>query len=216
MDDPLSRMNDPLSRIEHTVLGPATTPADVRRTLEEAAEYGLRACVPPGYVSLATEHAPDVVLTTVVGFPHGTHTTGTKVHEAERAFRDGADELDMVTRVGRLQAGDDDAVARDIEAVAGATPLPTKAIVEAPLLDAPATRRTGRIAAGAGADYLKTATGYNGGATVADVELLGEHLPVKASGGIGSWERARTMFEAGVARIGASSGAAIAREYRGA
>ena len=207
-------MNNPLSRIEHTILGPETTPADVRRVLDEAAAYGLRACVPPSYVSLATEHAPDVELATVVGFPHGTHATETKVREAKRAHTDGADELDMVARIGRLEAGDGETVARDVEAVVGATPLPTKVIVEAPLLSGAEKRRAGEIAADAGADYLKTATGFSGGgATVADVELLSEYRPVKASGGIGSWEAARTMFEAGATRIGASSGVTIAEEY---
>jgi deoxyribose-phosphate aldolase len=210
-------MEDPFSRIEHTVLGPKTTPDDVRSVLGEAIEYGLRACVPPCYVDLATEHAADVSLTTVVGFPHGTHTTETKVREAERAFEDGADELDVVCRVGRLRAGDDRAVTRDIEAVVGATPLPTKVIVEAPLLTETETRRAGRLAADAGADYLKTATGFGGGgATIAGVEVLSEFLPVKASGGIGSWAEARAMFDAGAARIGASAGAKIAREYPGA
>jgi deoxyribose-phosphate aldolase len=208
-------MDDPRSRIEHTVLGPETTPADVRRTLDEAAEWGLRACVPPSYVSLAAEHASDVPLATVVGFPHGTHATETNVREAERACAEGADELDVVARIGRLQAGDDEAVARDVEAVVRATSLPTKVIVEAPLLTETEKRRAGRIVADAGGDYLKTATGFaGGGATVADVELLSEYRPVKASGGIGSWAAARAMFEAGAARIGASGGATIAREYR--
>ena len=208
-------MDDPLSRIEHTVLGPETTPADVRETLQEAAEDGLRACVPPSYVPLAVENAPDVPLVTVVGFPHGTHATETKVREAERARVDGVDELDMVCRVGRLRAGEYDAVARDVEAVVDATPLPTKLIVEAPLLSEAEKRRAARIAADAGADYLKTATGFaGGGATVTDVRLLAEHLPVKASGGIDSWADAKRMFDAGAARIGASSGATIAREYR--
>ncbi|MFB6228693.1 MAG: deoxyribose-phosphate aldolase [Halobacteriales archaeon] len=207
-------MNDPLSRIEHTILGPRTTPADVRRVLDEAAEHGLRACVPPSYVSLAAEHAPDVELATVVGFPHGTHTTETKIREAERAYTEGADELDMVARIGRLQAGEDGIVARDIEGVVGATPLPTKVIVETPLLSDAEKRRAAEVAADAGADYLKTATGFSGGgATVADVDLLSAYCPVKASGGIGSWEATRAMFEAGAARIGASSGVTIAREY---
>jgi deoxyribose-phosphate aldolase len=207
--------DDPRPRIEHTVLGPETTPADVRRVLEEAGEYGLRACVPPSYVSLAAEHAPGVELATVVGFPHGTHATETKVREAERAHADGADELDTVLRIGRLRAGDDVVVARDVEAVVDATPLPTKVIVEAPLLSEAEKRRAGRLVADAGADFLKTATGFaGGGATVADVELLSAYLPVKASGGVGSWATARAMFDAGATRIGASSGAAIAREYR--
>ncbi len=207
-------MNDPLSRIEHTVLGPETTPTDVRRVLDETTEYGLRACVPPSYVALATRHAPGVELATVVGFPNGTHTTETKVREAEHAHAEGADELDMVARIGRLQAGDDKIVAHDIAAVVGATPLPTKVIVETPLLSEAKKHRAGEIVADAGAAYLKTATGFaGGGATAADVELLSEYRPVKASGGVGSWEAARAMFEAGADRIGASSGVTIAREY---
>ncbi|MFB6151765.1 MAG: deoxyribose-phosphate aldolase [Haloarculaceae archaeon] len=208
-------MDEPLSRIEHTVLGPETTPADVQSVLDEATEYGLRACIPPSYVDLAAGYAPDVDVATVVGFPNGTDSTGAKVREAELAYEDGADELDMVCHVGRLKAGDDEAVAADIEAVVEATPLPVKVIIETPLLTDEEKHRACGIVADAGADFVKTATGFSdGGATVPDVELMSEYLPVKASGGVGSWERARAMFDAGADRIGASSGDVIAREYR--
>ena len=207
-------IDDPLSRIEHTVLGPETTPQDVRSVLDDASEYGLRACIPPCYVDLATDYAPDVDIATVVGFPNGTPATGTKVREAEVAYEAGADELDMVLNVGRLKAGDDAIVSRDIEAVVDATPLPVKVIIETPLLTDEQKHRASQIVADTDATFLKTATGFtDGGATVPDVELMSEYLPVKASGGVGSWERAKAMFEAGAERIGASSGDVIAREY---
>ncbi|MFB6218442.1 MAG: deoxyribose-phosphate aldolase [Halobacteriaceae archaeon] len=197
-------------RIDHTVLGPATRPEDVRRTVREADEHGMNACVPPCYVDTAAETAPGVALVTVVGFPHGHHAPATKVAEAERARNDGADELDCVVNVGRLLAGEDGAVREELERVVAATPLPVKAIVETGLLDDDGKRRAARLARDAGADYVKTSTGFGpGGATVADVELLAEVLPVKASGGIGDYGTARELLAAGAERIGASAGVAI-------
>jgi deoxyribose-phosphate aldolase len=209
--------SDVPDRIEHTVLGPETTPADVRAVLDDAIEYGMRACIPPCYVSLAAEYAPTVPLTAVVGFPQGQHTTETKAAEAEQLARLGADELDMVCNVGRLQAGETEAVRDDIADVVAAVAVPVKVIVEAPLLTESQLHAVGRAAAEADAAYLKTATGFSaGGATVPDVELLGTYLPVKASGGIGSWNRAKEMFDAGAERIGASSGAKIVAELQAA
>jgi deoxyribose-phosphate aldolase len=198
------------SRIDHTVLGPATTPVAVRRTLDEATEHGMNACVPPCYVAEARAHAPDVTLATVVGFPHGHHEPGIKRDEAVTAWEAGADELDVVVNVGRALAGETEAVAAEIAEVVAAVPVPVKLIVEAPLLDEPALRRVCEAAVEADAAMLKTATGFaDGGATVADVELLSGYLPTKASGGIGSYERALAMLEAGAERIGASSGVEI-------
>lgn len=203
------------ARIEHTVLGPTTTATDLTETLDVALEEGMRACVPPCYVSQASEYTPVVDLATVVGFPHGQHTTGTKAAEAVTLVDRGADELDMVANIGYLKGGDDEAFRRDIEEVVAATTVPVKVIVEAPLLDESEKHRAGKLAAEAGADYLKTATGFSeGGATVEDVALLGTYLPVKASGGIGSWEKAAAMFDAGAERIGASSGDAILEDFR--
>jgi len=208
-------MDNPLSRIEHTVLGPETTPDDVRSVLDDASEYGLRACIPPCYVDMATDYAPDVEVATVVGFPNGTAATETKVKESEVAREDGAEELDMVCNVGRLKAGDVESVAEDIEAVVAATPLPVKVIIETPLLTDEEKHRASQTVADAGATFVKTATGFtDGGATVPDVELMSEYLPVKASGGVGSWEKAQEMFDAGAERIGASSGDTLAQEYR--
>ena len=205
-------MNVP-ERIEHTVLGPTTGWADVRQVLDAAGEHGLRACIPPCYVPEADEYA-DVPITTVLDFPHGQGATEAVAAEASQAWDDGADELDVVCNVGRLKAGEDDVVEEGIAEVVAAVPLPVKVIVEAPLLTDEEKHRIGEIVVDAGAEFLKTATGFSeGGATVADVELLSQYRPVKASGGIGSWERAAAMFEAGAERIGASSGDAIAREY---
>jgi len=207
--------DDVPARIEHTVLGPETTPSDVIAVLDDAIEYGMAACVPPCYVSQASAYAPGVRLATVIGFPHGQHTSSIKAAEAEQASADGADELDVVCNVGRLRAGEDEAVREDVAEVVAATSLPVKVIVEAPLLTDGELDRVGQLVAEADADFLKTATGFSdGGATVADVERLSRYLPVKASGGIGSWERALAMFEAGAERIGASSGDTIVEEYR--
>jgi deoxyribose-phosphate aldolase len=197
-------------RIDHTVLGPTTRPDDVRRTAATAAEHGMNACVPPCYLSVAREAAPDVTLVTVVGFPHGQHAPAAKEHEAELAWADGADELDVVVNVGHLTAGADAAVREELASVVAATPLPVKAILETALLDEADLRRSAALAREADVDYLKTSTGFGpGGATVADVETLAEYLPVKASGGVGDYETAMAMLEAGAERIGASSGVAI-------
>jgi len=194
--------------IDHTVLGPETTLADVEALVAEAEEYGTNVCIPPCYVA---DVDTEVTVATVVGFPHGQHAIGAKHDEAERAWRDGADELDMVINVGQLKAGDDDAVREGVEEVVAATPLPVKVIIETALLTDEEKRRACRAAKAADADMVKTSTGFaEGGATVADVELMSEYLPVKASGGVGSYEEATAMLEAGAVRIGASSGADIA------
>ncbi|SFR58336.1 deoxyribose-phosphate aldolase [Halogeometricum rufum] len=198
------------ARIDHTVLGPETTFADVETVLDEAAEYGMNACIPPCYVAEAADYAPDVTLATVVGFPHGQHSTAAKRAEAVDAWENGADELDMVINVGRLKAGDDDAVAADVAEVVAAVPIPVKVILETALLTDEEKHRACEAAVEADADFVKTATGFaDGGATVADVELMAEYLPVKASGGVGSYEEAMAMFDAGAERIGASSGVDI-------
>ena len=198
------------ARIDHTVLGPTTTVDDVERVLDEAIEHGMNACIPPCYVAEAVAYAPDVTLATVVGFPHGQHSTAAKHGEAVDAWQTGADELDMVLNVGRLKAGDDERVAADIAEVVAAVPIPVKVILETALLTDDEKRRACEAAVEAGADFVKTSTGFaDGGATVADVGLMAEYLPVKASGGIGSYEDAMAMLDAGAERIGASSGVTI-------
>jgi len=197
--------------IDHTVLGPETTWGDVTTVLDEAADNGMNACIPPCYVAEAAayDHAPETIAT-VVGFPHGQHAPDTKRNEAVRAWEDGADEIDLVINVGRLKAGEDDVVAAEISDVVAAVPVPVKVIIETALLSDDEKRRACEAAVGADADMVKTSTGFaEGGATVSDVELMSEYLPVKASGGIGSYQEAIAMLDAGAVRIGASSGVAI-------
>ena len=202
------------AKIDHTILGPETTPADVERVVRAADEYGMNACVPPCYLGTASETAPEVTMVTVIGFPHGQHAPETKRTEAVRAWEAGADELDMVINVGRLRAGEDEAVTSELAEVVAAVPLPGKVIIETPLLNDNEKRRACGCAVEADADVVKTATGFaNGGATIADVELMSEFLPVKASGGIGSDEEAKAMLEAGAERIGASSGVTLVEGF---
>ncbi|WP_299236552.1 deoxyribose-phosphate aldolase [Natronomonas sp.] len=201
------------SRIDHTVLGPETTLADVRTALDEADEHGMNACVPPCYAAEAAEYAPETTLVTVCGFPHGQHTPASKAAEAERAWTDGADEIDVVANVGRLRSGDPEAVEAELDRVVAAVPIPVKIIVEAPLLSRSELEAVCEAAVAADAAFLKTATGFSGGATLEAVERMAAHLPVKASGGIGDFDAARAMLEAGAERIGASSGVEIVEGF---
>jgi deoxyribose-phosphate aldolase len=204
------------ARIDHTVLGPTTTRSDVERVLDEADAHGMNACIPPCYLSEAAAYAPGVTLVTVVGFPHGTHTTAAKYGEAVDAWQTGADEVDVVLNVGRLKAGDDEGVREDVEEVVAAVPVPVNVIVETALLTDAEKHRACEAAAAAGAEFVKTSTGFaDGGATVDDVELMAEYLPVKASGGIGSYEEAMAMLSAGAERIGASSGVELGEGFPG-
>jgi deoxyribose-phosphate aldolase len=226
-------MNDDelAAKIDHTVLGPETTLADVEAVLDAADEYGMNACIPPCYVAEADEyvrsaadtaspdrangHASDVTLATVIGFPHGQNATAAKREEAVIAYEDGADEIDMVASIGRLKAGDREAVRKDIEEVVAAVPIPVKVIIETALLTDEEKRAACEAAEEADAAFVKTSTGFaDGGAEVPDVELMSEYLPVKASGGVGDYERAKAMFDAGAERIGASSGVEIVEDFR--
>ena len=200
--------------IDHTVLGPETTLADVRRVLDEAAEHGMNACIPPCYVAEVREEAAETTIATVVGFPHGQHAPETKRDEAVTAWKDGADELDVVVNVGRLKAGETEAVGTELEELVASVPVPVKVIIETALLTDDEKHVACALARDAGAAMVKTSTGFaDGGATVADVELMSEYLPVKASGGVGSYEEARAMLDAGAARIGASSGVTIVEGF---
>ena len=202
------------ARIEHTVLGPTTALSDVHACLDAALHYGMRACIPPWALGPATDYA-NVELATVLDFPHGQGATDAVSCAAEVAWEAGADELDLVAPVGRLKAGDDEWVGEHLSEVVATVPIPVKVIVEAPLLTDDELHRLATLAVEADAAFLKTATGFaDGGATVEDVELLSQYLPVKASGGIGSWDAAEAMFDAGAARIGASSGDVIMEEWR--
>ncbi|ERG95366.1 deoxyribose-phosphate aldolase [Haloquadratum walsbyi] len=204
-------------RIDHTILGPTTTMSDVVDILEEAATHGMNACIPPCYVDAASDNDllrdSDVTLVTVIGFPHGQHASIAKRQEAVAAWQAGADEVDIVLNIGRIKSGAIESSTHDIAEVVAAVPIPVKVIIETTLLSTDEKHRACQIAVDADADFLKTSTGFtDGGATTTDVGLLSDYLPVKASGGIGSYETARSMLDAGAERIGASAGVKILDE----
>ena len=204
--------------IDHTILKPETTQEQVEKILSEAKEYDFASvCVNPTWVSLAAESLKDtdVKVCTVIGFPLGANTSAVKAFETEDAIANGADEIDMVINIGALKAGNDALVLDDIKAVVDASgDKLVKVIIEACLLTDDEKVRACQLSKEAGADYVKTSTGFStGGAKVADVALMrktvGPDMGVKASGGARSYEDAIAFIEAGASRIGASSGVAI-------
>ncbi|ULN48639.1 deoxyribose-phosphate aldolase [Mycolicibacterium goodii] len=203
--------------VDHTLLKPEATASDVTAVVAEAADLGVATvCVSPSMVSVAGAVAPaGLAIAAVAGFPSGKHLPGIKATEAELAVSAGATEIDMVIDVGAALAGDLDAVAADITAVRTAVRAATlKVIVEsAALLEfsgEPLLADVCRVAKDAGADFVKTSTGFHpsGGASVHAVEIMartvGERLGVKASGGIRTAEQATAMLDAGATRLGLS------------
>lgn len=212
--------------IDHTLLKPEATEADIRKLCEEAATYKFASvCVNPFWIKTCAGILKNsgVPVCTVIGFPLGANTTDTKVFEARRAIFDGAREVDMVVNIGALKSGDDCAVERDIHGVVEAAHefgAVCKVIIETALLTNDEKVRASLAAKHAGADFVKTSTGFSkGGATVEDIRLMrrtvGADLGVKASGGVKSLEDARAMIQAGATRIGASVGVKIAQEASG-
>ncbi|MEJ5945855.1 deoxyribose-phosphate aldolase [Pseudokineococcus basanitobsidens] len=202
--------------VDHTLLKPEATADDVAALVAEARDLGVLAvCVSPS--ALPLRDTGDLVVATVCGFPSGKHTSEVKAAEAARAVRDGADEVDMVIDVGAARAGAWEAVRADVAAVREAVPSPTvlKVIIEAAALDDDAVVGACRAAEAAGADLVKTSTGFHpsGGATEHAVRLMAEtvggRLGVKASGGIRTAEQAAAMVAAGATRLGLSSSAAV-------
>jgi deoxyribose-phosphate aldolase len=206
--------------IDHTLLKPDATAAEVDRMCDEAIEYNFASvCVNPTWAKRVAERlrGSGVVTCCVVGFPLGATMPEVKALEARRAIRDGAREIDMVVNVGALKSGQHDLVYRDIASVADAcrdAGVLCKVIIEAALLEDDEKVIVSRIARDAKAHYVKTSTGFGpGGATVYDVALMreavGPDMGVKASGGIRSAEDVKQMIAAGATRIGASAGVAI-------
>lgn len=204
--------------IDHTLLKPDATPEQIVKLCEEAKMFDfMSVCVNPGYVPLAYEQlkGSNVKVCTVIGFPLGMNLTVTKVQEAELAIKEGADEIDMVINIGMLKAGHDDYVEeeiRQLKYVAGSKVL--KVIIETCLLNDDEKVRACLASKNAGADFVKTSTGFStGGATVHDVYLMrktvGEEMGVKASGGVKTHEDLLAMVEAGATRIGTSNGTKI-------
>ncbi|MFW6238680.1 MAG: deoxyribose-phosphate aldolase [Bacillota bacterium] len=205
---------DIASLIDHTILSPDATVEDVKKVCAEAREYNFASvCVNPDYVSLVHDELnnSNVKICTVIGFPLGATTTKSKVCEAKEAIENGAQELDMVINVGALKSGKFDKVKRDIEevVVAARGRALVKVIIEACLLTDGEKVKACSLAKVAGADFVKTSTGFSsGGATVEDIELMretvGPDMGVKASGGIRDYKKAKAMIDAGATRIGAS------------
>jgi len=208
--------------IDHTILRPEATRADVLRLCREAKEYGFTVIfIPPCYAKEAVEivSGSPIRVGIPVGFPLGGHTTSTKVSEALEGVRQGATVLDMVINVSRLKSGDVDAVRQDIAEVVQATPRAEhKVILETCYLTDQEKMTACRLAVEAGADYVKSSTGFGaGGATVTDVRLMKAAVEgkakVKASGGIRDWKTAMSLLEAGADRIGTSASLQIMEEW---
>jgi deoxyribose-phosphate aldolase len=206
--------------IDHTLLKPDATPDKVAVLCEEALKYHFASvCVNPCNVSLCASllKGSEVKVCTVIGFPLGANVSATKAFEARQAIDDGATEVDMVINIGALKTGNDALVEEDIRAVvneAKKRKALTKVIIETSLLTEEEKVRACQLAKKAGADFVKTSTGFSGGgATVADIALMrktvGPEMGVKASGGVHSLEEARALVAAGATRIGASAGVKI-------
>lgn len=204
--------------IDHTLLKPEATPAQIEKLCAEAAEYHFASvCVNPVYIPLAARllKGTGVKVCCVVGFPLGAIAPEQKAAEAASCAAMGAEELDMVIHVGAAKAGDWALVQRDIEGVVKAAAGHTvKVIIETCLLTDEEKVKACEAAKAAGADFVKTSTGFStGGATTHDIALMrktvGPEMGVKASGGIRDYETAMAMIEAGANRIGASAGIAI-------
>ncbi|MDD7501545.1 MAG: deoxyribose-phosphate aldolase [Elusimicrobia bacterium] len=204
--------------IDHTILKPIAQRADIERVCAEARKYGFcSVCINPVWVAYAKQllKGSDVKVCTVIGFPLGANTSAVKAYETKDALNNGADEIDMVINIGALKDKDYDTVLADIQAVRQACQGHTlKVIIETSQLTDDEKVKACEISAQAGADFVKTSTGFTGGgATAADVALMKKsipaHMQVKASGGVRTREDFDAMVSAGATRIGASSGVKI-------
>ncbi|MBE6164076.1 MAG: deoxyribose-phosphate aldolase [Streptococcus gallolyticus] len=204
--------------IDHTLLKPESTQTQIDRLIEEAVEHQFASvCVNPTWVSYAAKalKGTEVNVCTVIGFPLGANTSSVKAFETKDAVANGADEIDMVINIGQLKSGQYDAVEADIRAVVEASgDKLVKVIIETCLLTDDEKVKACQLAVAAGADYVKTSTGFStAGANIADVTLMrktvGPNIGVKAAGGTRSYADAEAFIKAGATRIGTSAGVAI-------
>lgn len=214
------------SMIDHTLLKPDATRSEIEALCREAAQFKFATvCVNPAWVATASRllSGSGVGVCSVVGFPLGATTPDVKAYETRRAIFDGAREIDMVINVGALKSGDLRTVERDIEGVASSCRdcgVLSKVIIEAALLTDDEKVAACTLAKAAGADYVKTSTGFGpGGATAADVALMrrvvGAEMGVKAAGGVRDLDGLKAMVAAGATRVGASAGVKIVQQVRG-
>jgi deoxyribose-phosphate aldolase len=212
--------------IDHTLLKPDATRQDIETLCREAAEFHFATvCVNPTWVALCATllRGTGVGVCSVVGFPLGATTADVKHYETRRVIFDGATEVDMVINIGALKSGDLQAVERDIAAVVGPcreAKVISKVIIEVALLTDEQKIAASSLAKAAGADFVKTSTGFaSGGATAADVALMrrvvGAEMGVKAAGGVRDLESVKAMIAAGATRVGASAGVKIVQQARG-
>lgn len=211
--------------IDHTLLKPEAKEEDVKKLCEEALEYNFASvCVNPTYVPIASEmlKGSDVKVCTVIGFPLGANSSQTKAFESGDAIKNGAEEVDMVINIGAVKSGQWEKVENDIKAVVESAKdkALVKVILETCLLTDDEKVKACECSVKAGADFVKTSTGFSkSGATIEDVKLMrqtvGKGLGVKASGGVRDREGALSMIEAGATRIGASSGIKIVTGGKG-
>lgn len=205
--------------IDHALLDPAATPEQVEKWCQQADQFHFAAvCVYPVYVKLAAEllngRAPKVC--TVIGFPTGATTPLTKLYEAQEAVENGATELDVVIHVGGVKAGKTDELYHEVAQICEETGQTVKVILETALLTDAEKRLAAEICMDAGVQFLKTSTGWHGGATVADVRFLKQvtqgQIGIKASGGIRTIEQAMDLVLAGATRLGTSRGPDLLRQ----
>ena len=212
--------------IDHTLLKPDATRPEIEKLCREAAQFHFATvCVNPAWVSLCAGllRGSGVGVCSVVGFPLGATTPDVKHYETRRAIFDGAAEIDMVINIGALKSGDLKLVERDIAAVVGPcreAGVTSKVIIEAALLNDDEKIAASTLSKAAGADFVKTSTGFaSGGATAADVALMrrvvGADMGVKAAGGVRDYEGLKAMVAAGATRVGASAGVKIVQESQG-
>lgn len=206
--------------IDHSLLNPAATPEQVLKCCEEADRFGFpTVCIFPNAVRQAVEflHSKRPKVCTVIGFPTGATTSAVKLFEAQEAAENGANELDVVINLGWLKSGNTEALHREIAAIVEETGLPIKAILETAILTDEEKVLAAEICIDAGVSFLKTSTGWLGGATVADVQLLHQvakdQVAIKAAGGIRTVEQAIALIMAGATRLGTSYGPALVQQH---
>ena len=212
-----------LGAVDHTLLAPECTWEQIQALCDDALRYQTASvCIPPCFVKQAKEYGKEsLTVCTVIGFPNGYNTTAVKVFETENAVADGADEIDMVIPVGALKSGRGDQVLAEIRAVKEACQgRILKVIIETCLLTREEKISMCRLVTEAGADFIKTSTGFStGGATCEDVSLFAEHVgpgvKIKAAGGIGSMEEAERFLKMGADRLGTSRVVKLVKEMEG-
>lgn len=205
--------------IDHTLLKPSAIPEEVKQVCQEAWQYNFPAvCIYPAAVTQAKDllHDKQPNVCTVIGFPTGAVTSAVKLYEAQEAVENGATELDVVINLGWVKARETDRIYRQMAQICSETGQTVKAILETTVLTNEEKRLAAEICLDAGVAYLKTSTGWFGGATVEDVKLLKEitrgQIGIKASGGIRTYEQAIALIQAGATRLGTSRGVDLLRQ----